>query len=143
MPCLEWVAMRRWLLLFLLFVVPLQAVWASAAPYCSHESGMTANKHFGHHDHSHEGDGQTSRLSYDDADLSGAYHADCGACHLGAFVSLAFAPFAFAVAPAGALPTAPTPRYLSHIAAGPERPDRAVSAAAVRFGGGVGFDPSS
>ena len=46
--------MRRWLLIALLFVLPLQMVWAAAAPYCAHEAKLSATKHFGHHEHEHQ-----------------------------------------------------------------------------------------
>jgi hypothetical protein len=44
--------MRRALLVFLLFLLPLQFSWAAAAAYCDHEEGTMAT-HFGHHQHNH------------------------------------------------------------------------------------------
>lgn len=69
--------MRRWLPILLLMLLPLQAVWAAAAPYCEHEESPTA-MHVGHHTHEHQGsqadDQEPSSTSFAD-------HADCPACH--------------------------------------------------------------
>jgi flagellar capping protein FliD len=45
--------MRRFLLIFLVVMMPLQLSWAAVSSYCQHESG-TASKHFGHHEHQHQ-----------------------------------------------------------------------------------------
>ncbi|MGH6648773.1 DUF2946 family protein [Aquabacterium sp.] len=47
--------MRRWIALFLLMLLPLQAIWAAAEPYCQHEHGAAAH-HVGHHVHDHHDD---------------------------------------------------------------------------------------
>ena len=46
--------MRRWLILFLLSLLPLQITWAAAATvdYCAHDREQTA-QHFGHHEDAH------------------------------------------------------------------------------------------
>lgn len=46
------VKMHRWLLTILLVLLPLQFVWAAAAPYCGHEQSSDA-QHVGHHAHVH------------------------------------------------------------------------------------------
>lgn len=80
--------MRRWLLVFLLFVLPLQFTWASAAGYCRHEQEANA-RHVGHHSHEHAGDRDTASKSAqpaaDDGDATalGLEHSDCSFCHLG------------------------------------------------------------
>ena len=71
--------MRRWLLLLLLAVLPLQFASAAAASYCAHEAGVA--KHFGHHEHQHEKGSQEAGSQAGSA-LGG--DADCGYCHLGA-----------------------------------------------------------
>lgn len=43
--------MRRWFLVFLLLLMPLQAVWAAVSPYCMHESLPAQTQHLGHHGH--------------------------------------------------------------------------------------------
>lgn len=81
--------MRRWLALLLIALLPVQFVWAAAAPYCQHETSSKAN-HIGHHEHQHK-----------DADASGHKHQqdvektkkifgdeDCGYCHFSATISM-------------------------------------------------------
>lgn len=69
--------MRRWLAIFLLVLLPLQAVWAAAAPYCEHEENPTA-MHVGHHIHEH----QASQADDQEPSSTGlADHADCHICH--------------------------------------------------------------
>lgn len=70
--------MRRWFAILLLMLLPLQAIWAAAAPYCQHEESPTA-MHVGHHTHEHQGseaDDQKPSSSSSFAD-----HADCHVCH--------------------------------------------------------------
>ena len=120
--------MRRWVLVFLLIVMPFQMVWGAAATYCEHEKqGAT---HFGHHEHKHHGSEQS------DHGVAGV-HADCGTCHLGNAASIP----AVLVLVAAALPTAPVeylqPRYASCVPPGLERPQRCSASHAVRFGSGA------
>jgi hypothetical protein len=109
--------MRRWLAVLLLVFLPLQAVWAAAAPYCHHEEGAST-LHVGHHAHEHA----SPQADDDSADGPAASHADCHVCHGGAGAVTAFiaAPEhpawrARAHPPAAALPAAPV--------ALPERPN--------------------
>lgn len=51
--------MRRWLTVFLLFLLPLQLSWAVAATYCAHEA-VPAVSHVGHHEHRHEASGDAA-----------------------------------------------------------------------------------
>lgn len=46
-------AMRRFVFLLLIVLLPLQSVWASAAAYCMHEANAAKVSHFGHHEHEH------------------------------------------------------------------------------------------
>ncbi|CAH0350317.1 DUF2946 family protein [Aquabacterium sp. CECT 9606] len=48
--------MRRWIAIFLLVLLPLQAVWAVMEPYCLHESSQGHTHHVGHHEHQHHAD---------------------------------------------------------------------------------------
>lgn len=48
--------MRRLIAIFLLLLLPLQAVWAAVEPYCLHESAQGQSHHFGHHEHEHHAD---------------------------------------------------------------------------------------
>lgn len=130
---------HRWLLILFLLLAPIQFVWAAAAPYCGHEAGTQTNRHFGHHEHRHQADGNVASAHGGDADASAAFHADCEACHLGASAAVPMP----AVRIGLLLPPPPAmaamPRLDSHIPPEPERPDWTDSAAAARSGGGVVF----
>ena len=71
--------MRRWILIFLLIFLPLQATWAAAGSYCQHESGVDA-QHFGHHEHRHQtkasDEGKTKTVK-----SAIAIDGDCDFCH--------------------------------------------------------------
>lgn len=105
--------MRRWLILALLFVLPLQFAWSAAAAYCAHEEAP-ARAHVGHHVHEHKSSA---------ADKAGKLVADtdCGYCQLSlAKPLLPLAP-QFGV-PLRAVPDAATgPNFGSR---GPDHPDR-------------------
>ena len=118
-------------------VVPFQLVWASAAPYCAHESGVSVDEHFGHHDHTHvAGDEFVSSMD-DTGKAADAYDADCESCHLGSSAFMPAVTAAIEALPhAGSMPH-PDPRYDSHIPTPPRRPDRAYSAPVARSGGAV------
>jgi len=132
--------MRRWVFALLLLVLPFQMVWASAAPYCAHETNSAA-KHFGHHEHRHQAGGEVTPAPDGNGSGSGLYHADCGTCHLGCAATLS------APIPAAALllpetpPIASLSSYTSYVPSGPERPDRSDISAAVRSGSGVVSGP--
>jgi len=84
--------MRRIVALLLLVLLPLQAIWAAAAPYCQHEDEV-ASHHIGHHlpEHPHAAptasdaaDGPDAHGSPDDlADEAGSTHGHCHVCHGG------------------------------------------------------------
>lgn len=81
--------MRRWLLIFLVVLLPMQLSWAAVASYCQHESdAATTSQHVGHHEHQHEAD--AASVSTDHGDPSAnpttatdAVDVDCGTCHAG------------------------------------------------------------
>lgn len=129
--------MHRWVFAFLLLVVPFQLVWGSAAPYCAHEASTPGKKHFGHHEHKHQADGEVISATDDGGDAMGAFHADCESCHLGCTAFMPAATAAVEDLPDGKTVGRPDPRYDSHIPASPLRPDRAHATPAVRFGGDV------
>lgn len=116
--------MRHWLIVLLLAVVPLQLGWAGAAVYCGHESSTAGAKHVGHHEHVHLPGMDSVASPINDADLSGAFHADCETCHFGASATLTMAPSGTATLPSAGPCCASSPHYLSHVPAVPERPDR-------------------
>ena len=129
--------MRRWVFAFLLFVVPFQLVWGAAAPYCAHETGVSTKKHFGHHEHKHQANGEIASAAQDADDTAGAYHTDCETCHLGCSAFMPAPTSAVDALPHGDAMRQPEPRYDSHIPASPLRPDRAHSIPAARSGGDV------
>jgi hypothetical protein len=113
--------MRRWLATFLLVLLPLQFSWAAAASYCQHETGP-ATKHFGHHEHKHH---QDSNTTSDDLKLS--VDADCAACHAGcAAATVTVSSLALDTAPAVPAPWFPH-APASPPKAQPERPNWSVS----------------
>ncbi len=129
--------MRRCVFALLLLVLPFQLVWASAAPYCAHETNTSASKHFGHHEHRHQAGGEITPSLDDNGTGSGTYHADCGTCHLGCAAALSAPIPSSALLLPVAPPIAGASSYTSHVPSGPERPDRSDVCAAVRSGGGV------
>lgn len=81
--------MRRWLIIFMLTLLPLQLSWAEAASYCAHETGVAA-QHFGHHEHRHSA-GDTAAANAADNGVPGTQAAadlDCGACHAGCAIAI-------------------------------------------------------
>jgi hypothetical protein len=118
--------MRHWVIVLLLAVVPLQLAWAGAAVYCGHESAVAGAKHVGHHEHAHQPSDDGASAPVEDADMSSTFHADCETCHFGVSATLTMAPLGTAILPSTGLLDALSPRYLSHIPAGPERPDRSL-----------------
>lgn len=77
-------AMRSWLVVLLLVLMPLQFSWAAVGAFCQHERGSDAS-HAGHHAHEHrsqsDSDGATSQTAASVAD------ADCGTCHAGCSIA--------------------------------------------------------
>jgi hypothetical protein len=125
--------MRRWLVVLLLVLMPLQMSWAAAASYCEHEIGAGAD-HFGHHDlaaHGH-GHGDGGAVPDDavssDAATSPAPTTDCGHCHGYGAGLVAVMPSLQAQALSGTAPSAVEPAYAEHLSAQPERPQWAFLA---------------
>jgi hypothetical protein len=69
--------MRRFILIFLMLLLPVQWSWAAAASVCAHEKD---NSHFGHHEHQHSASPQAAEP--DEADEKApSFHPDCQVCH--------------------------------------------------------------
>jgi hypothetical protein len=118
--------MRRWLLIFLLLVLPFQFSWAASAAYCQHERDAQPG-HWGHHEHEPDRSADGSRT--DDAQNSpgtqpNAVLGDCTVCHLGQAQHLppaadrAHAPLPIAQA----LRAMPAEQFISHITEVPVPP---------------------
>lgn len=79
--------MRRFVALLLLVLLPLQAIWAAAAPYCQHEGGA-ASQHIGHHQPEHQhvtavDAGGAHGAPGDQGGDVASTHSDCHVCHGG------------------------------------------------------------
>lgn len=84
--------MRRWLLKVLLVLLPLQFVWAAAAPYCGHEQASDA-QHVGHHEHVHgtpKSNASDAVSSFAVGDVSPTLDTDCAYCQHSACKSVVF-----------------------------------------------------
>ncbi|WKB55499.1 DUF2946 family protein [Eleftheria terrae] len=102
-------AMRRWLAVFLLVLLPLQLTWAAAASYCQHERDAGV-RHLGHHEHQHEADAPQKEGPA--SNTLSVLDADCAFCHLGcvkpvASLATLLLPRAAAVHGAALLPDPP------------------------------------
>lgn len=82
--------MRRFVLVCLLLVLPLQWSWAAAARACLHESDPTV-QHFGHHTHTHEVSSESAVAPEKAGDFAkSVLDNDCTTCHaMGASLVLA------------------------------------------------------
>lgn len=83
-------AMRRWLVIALLVLVPLQLSWAAVGAYCGHETDSRGAAHLGHHaheHHAHSADADADAAQAPDQAHAppslGQFDQDCGTCHLG------------------------------------------------------------
>ena len=74
--------MTRWLLLFFVFVMPVQFAWSASAVYCKHENTPAAS-HFGHHVHVHKGADVQKAAGLEDPAGTNVQltHFDCSYCH--------------------------------------------------------------
>jgi hypothetical protein len=109
--------MKKYLLILLMLMLPVQYAWSAAAVYCQHEQG--APSHFGHHAHQH-------KVKADDKGAHGKVQSadsDCEYCHM--FSHAFFIPFdTRPTTPLLANYTAPASiPYTSHIPRRPPRPN--------------------
>jgi len=76
--------MKKYLVIFLLVLLPLQFSWASVASYCQHETDV-ATKHPGHHTHDH------ASTDHPEATKNAAQSVvdhDCATCHMSCAAAL-------------------------------------------------------
>ena len=71
-------AMRSWILILFVCLLPMQWSLASAGSVCGHETNCSA--HFGHHEHKHATTSQDEDSAPGGA-ASGGSHPDCQTCH--------------------------------------------------------------
>ena len=79
---LHFAAMRRFVLLFLMLILPLQWSWAAVASVCRHETGSAA-QYLGHHDHEHAAvlNDTTADTTTDTDGVNVWFDADCCSYH--------------------------------------------------------------
>lgn len=71
--------MRRFVLILMMVLLPLQWSWAAAASVCGHEQGKA---HFGHHEHKHASSVETTaEPGHVEDGTAASYHPDCQVCH--------------------------------------------------------------
>ena len=110
--------MRRFILIFLMMLLPLQSVWSAAAAACTHES-ETTTRHFGHHQAHHDNDA---------SGMSNTAGSDADHHHLLGVNPVPSMPALPAVAVSGAVTRPHTAdRYASTLVAGPERPPKSLA----------------
>jgi hypothetical protein len=128
--------MRKLFLILLLAILPLQYAWSAAAAYCGHEQEQS--QHFGHHAHQHnaqagshdgDGDGGDGDNAGDDDGSTGKLpgsakvHADCAVCHHAVQASILEGMAPPPDTASAGYPPSSDPRFTSHIADGPKKPD--------------------
>lgn len=110
--------MKRYFLIFLLMLLPLQFSWAAAGAYCAHEEGLAA-QHFGHHVHKHDSNSNDAKETPQKAKTD----IDCEYCHhVSASAIFAAAPFQHAPQRSAHM-RFEVHRYASHIPDLIPRPD--------------------
>jgi hypothetical protein len=123
--------MRRWLLVFLLILLPFQLSWAASAAYCQHERD-TQPEHWGHHedeprgtDRTHTGDGAKKNTT---TQPNGAV-AHCIVGHFGCaqHVDVATGDSAGTPQLPQVLQAISEERFVSHISDVPVRPARSLA----------------
>lgn len=119
--------MRRWIAIFLLALLPFQAIWAAVEPYCLHESAQSAasvTHHLGHHEHRHHAEAKSGQPAQADGHLSPADAMADHDHHCCATVSLlpAGLPWSGPV-PLREVAAAPLAAYVSADASGIDRPN--------------------
>ena len=112
--------MRR-LVVFLLFLVPLQLSWAAVSAYCEHET-EAASHHIGHHEHKHQSDQSSNGGDPGTKSKSGIFDSDCGVCHASCSMAVCdgIAPLDFAGA--DLVFARPPTLHLTLFSSKPERP---------------------
>lgn len=118
--------MRRWLICFLLVLLPFQFAWSAAAAYCGHEIDPSA-KHFGHHAHVHKAATGSPETAKHAAGVT-APDADCPVCHWGAPALPAEVTIVDASSASTYFPPLKSSEPLSTIAEAPERPNWLLAA---------------
>ncbi|MET3133552.1 cytochrome c553 [Oxalobacteraceae bacterium GrIS 1.11] len=114
--------MKKFFLILLMIVLPLQMSWAAASAYCQHEEGQSA-RHLGHHSHQHQAKAEAKAEQPPAKQAGGQVHSDCHFCHAMGVAALPAISGLATLSP-GSLAIAAAPSfYSSHIPDGPKRPN--------------------
>jgi hypothetical protein len=123
--------MRRWLLIFLLLLLPFQLSWAASAAYCEHERD-TQPGHWGHHeedargtDRTHTGDGAKKNSTTQPNGAVG--HCIVSHCGCAQHVNVAAGDAADAPQLPQVLHARSEDRFVSHVSEVPVRPARPLA----------------
>lgn len=106
---------KKYVLILLMLILPVQYAWSAAAVYCQHE--QDSRFHFGHHAHQHKA---TSEESGSDGKVKMA-DTDCEYCHM--FSHAFFIPFDTRPVAPLALSYA-SPNTVSYTSPLPQRPPK-------------------
>ena len=134
--------MRRWLLILLLVLLPIQSVWAEAAAYCQHEGqheGQYENprqnqradggtSHWGHHEHAHQHSDAAQAPADDPSSPLASVDVDCNVCHAGGAVPFPAWQRAPSVSWVSAVQPHRTPALATRALAPPDKPNWAAAA---------------
>jgi len=114
--------MRKWLIVVMLALLPLQFSWAALATFCAHEAGPAA-QHPGHHEHQHlNAPAAEPGSTPTGQELPAGFDFDCGHCHAGC-ASLPASARTFAALSSGSRPAPRAERNVGTLAQSPpERP---------------------
>ncbi len=123
--------MRRWLLIFLLLLLPFQLSWAASAAYCQHERD-TQPEHWGHHQDEPNSTDRTHNAGGAKQDTSTQPNGAVGHCvvsHFGAaqHVDMATGDAVDALQLPQVLHARTEERFISHVSEVPVRPARTLA----------------
>lgn len=123
--------MRRWLLIFLLVLLPFQLSWAASAAYCEHERD-TQPEHWGHHEDEPRGTDRTHAGDAAKKNSTTQPNGPVGHClfaHFGCaqHVDVAAGDAADAPRLPQVLNARPEARFVSHVSEVPVRPARPLA----------------
>lgn len=107
--------MKRWLVVLLALLLPVQFAWAGAAAYCAHETDASRTQHFGHHEHVHKAAAEKP------AGAKSLGDNDCGTCHAGSALLEATTSTSALPASSIVVPHSPAPLPTA-LARAPDRP---------------------
>lgn len=117
-------AMRRFVLVVLLLILPIQWSWAAVASVCRHETGSAA-QHLGHHQHQHKAAGGSADTSGAKTDGAGpSFDADCAGCQGHASAGMFSLPDVHQVWPGGVVLSHYVRHVSDHVPDSPLRPPR-------------------